>query len=158
MIVMTGKCSECNDDKEKRLAKRKPPLCPYHYVYAQKKKQQDKARLNPKPKKALSYKREPTGELPLFKELWKIRPHESYINKEKLNLFSVTLFAHVLPKAKNRYPHFKLKEENIVFLTYDQHFKWDNGLREELKNDSEWDKMFELEEKLINEYKLLYGR
>ncbi len=39
--------------------------------------------------------------------------------------------------------------------TYDQHYLWDNGVREELIKLPEWNKMFELESLLKSEYKKL---
>lgn len=162
MIVMMGICCECNDGKEKRLAKRRPPLCGYHYAIAQRKKSAEKNKDKPnkiqKPLKRtpLSYKRKPTGELELMKSMWdNMKEHKSFISGTKINEFNVRNFAHVLPKAQNRYPKFKLHPDNIVLLTYEEHFLWDNGVREDLKKLPEWDKMFKLESELIEEYKNL---
>lgn len=160
MIVMMGICCECNDGKEKRLAKRRPPLCGYHYAIEQRKKSAEKNKDKPKkvqkPLKRvpLSYKREPTGELAMFQEMWdNMKEHKSFINGEEIKVFNVRNFAHVLPKAKNRYPKFKLYQDNVKLLTYEQHDMWDNGLREDLRKLPEWDKMFKLEAELIEEYK-----
>jgi len=161
MIVMNGICDMCDDGKEKRLAKRHPPLCSYHYASEQRKKSAEKNKDKPKKenkplnKVALSYKREPTGELSLMKSIWdNMSEHVSFISGKQIHEFNVRNMAHVLPKALNRYPKFKLHPDNIVLLTYDEHFLWDNGLRSELKLLPEWDKMFKLEEELKEEYKL----
>lgn len=161
MIVMMGVCCECDDGKEKRLAKRRPPLCVYHYAIAQKKKYAEKNKDKPKKvyqlkRTQLTYKRKPTGELELMKSMWdNMKEHKSFISGTKINEFNVRNFAHVLPKAQNRYPKFKLHPDNIVLLTYEEHFLWDNGVREDLKKLPEWDKMFKLEAELIDEYKIL---
>jgi hypothetical protein len=160
MIVMTGICCMCDDGEEKRLAKRHPPLCGYHYTSEQKKKSAEKNK--DKPKKVnkpltrvpLSYKREPTGEKNIFEEIWNERPHKSFINGEDIPYFDVSCFAHVLPKAQGKFPKFKLYKDNIVLISRTQHYQWDNGLRSELKLLPEWDKMFKLEAELIEEYKL----
>ena len=161
MIVMNGICCMCDDGKEKRLAKRRPPLCGYHYASEQRKKSAEKNKDKPKkvqkPLKRvpLSYKREPTGELVIMKAMWdNMKEHKSFINSEPIHVFNVRNFAHVLPKAQNRYPKFKLYEDNIKLLTYEQHDMWDNGVREDLRKLPEWNKMFELEAELIEEYKL----
>ncbi len=158
MIVMNGICSMCTDNKEKRLAKRNPPLCGYHYVGEQRKKSIEKNKDKPKKvfkpisKGTYKYKRKPTGELEIFKQIWEERPHESFINGEPLYVFDVSNFAHVLPKAENRFPKFKLYANGIRLLTRTQHDQWDKGSREELRLLPEWDKMFELEAELIIEY------
>jgi len=161
MIVMTGICCMCDDGKEKRLAKRRPPLCGYHYAGEQRKKSAEKNKDKPKKvqkplkRTALTYKREPTGELPLMQSMWdNMKEHKSFVSGEKIHVFNVRNFAHVLPKAQNRYPKFKLYPDNIVLLTYEEHFLWDNGSREDLRKLPEWDKMFKLEAELIEEYKL----
>ena len=56
----------------------------------------------------------------LFLQLWKKVPHYSqvsgkYLGKEPLTVF----FHHILPKEK--YPQASLDEENIIFLTLEEH-------------------------------------
>ncbi len=161
MIVMTGICVMCDDGKEKRLAKRKPPLCGYHYSEEQRRKSVEKNKDKPKKiakplnRTAITRKKEPTGELEVFEKIWRDRPHESFINKEPLYQFNVSYFAHVLSKAENRFPKFKLYPKAIRMLTLEQHHKWDKTPRSALRLLPEWDKMFELEAELIAEYKLL---
>ena len=55
-----------------------------------------------------------------FLELWKKRRHYSevsgkYLGEEPLSVF----FHHILPK--NKYQNFWLDEENIIFLTLEEH-------------------------------------
>ncbi len=54
---MEGICSLCTDKKVKRLAKKRPPLCGYHYSIEQKKKSAEKNKN--KPKKVYQLKRTP---------------------------------------------------------------------------------------------------
>lgn len=161
MIVMKGICSECNDGKEKYLAKRHPALCGYHYKLAQQKKSFEK--IKDKPQKfypikrtPLTYKRKVTGERKLFLEIWdSIKEHKCFVTGEPIHEFHIRNFAHVLPKGQNKYPLFKLKKDNIVILEFEAHYLWDNGLRSELKEQPEWNKMFELEAELKEQYKNL---
>jgi len=160
---MEGVCSMCTDDKVKRLSKRNPPLCGYHYAGEKRKKLIEKNKDKPKKvykqlkKSPITYKRVPTGELQLMQSMWEsMKEHISFINGEPIYKFSVSNFSHVLPKAENRYPLFKLYEPNIKLITYNQHFLWDNGSRDDLRKLPEWDKMFELEEELKQEYKEKY--
>ncbi len=155
---MTGVCSECTDGKEKRLAKRKPPLCGYHYAVAQRKKSVEKNKDKPKKVSTYKYKREPTGEPPIMKSIWEsTTERRSFVSGKPIYVFNVRNMAHVLPKAQNKYPKFKLYPKNIVLLSFEEHDSWDNGIREELRLLPEWNKMFELEEELLLEYKILHG-
>jgi hypothetical protein len=161
---MKGVCEVCNDGKEKQLAKKRPPLCGYHYSIEQRKKSAEKNKDKPKKvqkqlkRTPLSYKRKATGELELMKSIWdNMEEHKSFISGNPIYEFNVSCMAHVLAKAKNKYPKFKLNPDNIKLLTYEEHFKWDNAPRSELIKLPEWDKMFKLEEELKQEYKLLFG-
>lgn len=100
--------------------------------------------------------KKPTGEILLFESIWNTRRHESFLNKEPLgDSLDVKFFAHVLPKAQNKYPKFKLYDKNIVLLTWDQHHFWDNGIRSDLMKLPEWSKLFDLEAELKKEYEML---
>lgn len=77
-----------------------------------------------------------TGEMSeslMFNILWRHLPRKSFVSGLPLKMFPhkhplwYNLFAHVLSKAKNRYPHFKLYFKNIVFLTPHEHFLYDQG-------------------------------
>ena len=80
-----------------------------------------------------------------FLQIWSKRKHYSqvsgdYLGKEPLSVF----FHHILSKEK--YPHVKLDEENIILLTLDEHtniendmykYEEDNKIREYLKKKYE---------------------
>lgn len=112
------------------------------------------------PKKAYQYKRKPTGERVLFDVIFNTRPQVSCVSGESLASYKdtelyVNLFAHVIPKAKNRYPMFKLYDRNIALLTPQEHEQWDDR-RWEVENDPRWQCMFALEEILKEEYAQLH--
>jgi hypothetical protein len=124
-------------------------------VYQQNKFQSDtKPEKVEKEKKVYKFKKKPTGELELFHIIEEERGLKSQITGEEIGEFNVWCFAHILPKAQNKYPLFKLIKENIIVMTYDQHFAWDNR-RESLKGKSEWAWVFDLEAELKEAYELL---
>lgn len=97
----------------------------------------------------------PTGEKEVFEEIAEEREWTCFVTGATLYELTATQFMHVLPKALNKYPLFKLYKPNIQLATNEVHFKWDHTPRSELKKDPRFDKLFELEEKLKEEYKLL---
>lgn len=127
----------------------------------------DSNRFRPDPKKfsqkkiptklkrvAIKKKFKPTGEKILFEAIWNSRKHVSFIDENFLgNEAKTFFFAHVLPKGK--YPNFRLLDRNIVLLTQEQHHQFDFMPRSEIINHPQWQKLFELEEKLKSEYKLI---
>lgn len=96
-----------------------------------------------------------TGEKEIFAEIAEEREWVCFVTGKGLTELTATQFAHVLPKALNKYPLFKLYKENIVLLSNEAHYAWDFKSRDELRKDRMFDKLFELEEKLKEEYKLL---
>ncbi len=64
-----------------------------------------------------------TGELKLFKEIWEEREHKSELSGDPLfemnNPQWICQFLHILPKGT--YPHYRLKKENIILGTVDEH-------------------------------------
>lgn len=103
-----------------------------------------------KPRKAIKLnKRRPTGELNLYKEIWEERPHKSEVNGEPIPFFHIWCFSHILPKGL--YPKYRLKKENIIIKTPKQHYDWGNR-RHKLKDDPEWQSIFELYELLKQQY------
>jgi hypothetical protein len=107
-----------------------------------------------------------TGEKKIFDEIWEEREHVSFLSDRPLvdpfgnvihksSSFYPNCFAHVLNKGK--YPHFRLKKENIVLLTPAEHFMLDQGTIQHRDNYAEatgcdWGKIFELKERLIQQY------
>ncbi len=99
-----------------------------------------------------------TGEGGLFEEIAAERPWVCFVSDEKLKELTPSQFLHVLPKALNKYPQFKLYKKNIVLATNDIHYDWDFKPRSEVRKDKRFDKLFKLEVELIAEYKELYGK
>lgn len=129
IAVKKGYCQKCNWDKKqakKKAAGKKSGK--YQYV-----------------KKA-------TGEMEMFEEIAAEREWIDFVTGEKLWELKPSQFMHVLPKALNKYPKFKLYKNNIVLGSDDTHFKWDHTPRSELRKDPKWDKLFDLEKELKNEY------
>jgi len=100
-----------------------------------------------------------TGEALLFKEIWdELEPEErvSFVtggNLEDRHEMRTFYFAHVL--GKGAYPEFRLYKKNIVLLTFKQHKLWDTArfkIREDPTMVRFWQKMFDLEKELIEEY------
>lgn len=109
-----------------------------------------------KEKKAYKFKKEPTGEAAVFAQIWKERPHKSQISGKEIKEATATNFLHVLPKAKNKYPEFKLLKQNIVLGTKEEHFIWDNARHKAVGKD--WDFMYALEHALKIKYDQLGSR
>lgn len=107
-----------------------------------------------KAKKGLSYKKKPTGELPMFEKIWAERGPYSEINGEPLGAFNICYFIHILAKGKNKYPEFKLLEENIVLGSLKQHHDYDNARYRCV--DPGWQKVFEKEAELKELYKEMH--
>ncbi len=105
-----------------------------------------------KPKKVYQYKRKATGEGVLFDEIWKERPHKSQISGDPIHEPAPINFMHVLAKGQNKYPKFKLLKENIVLVTDEEHFQFDNA-RHEIVDDKDWIWIFLLEAELKKRYK-----
>jgi hypothetical protein len=122
---------------------------------------------NPQPKRGMPPKKErkslkrtalkkgkkPTGEKEIFTSIAESREWKCFVTGEPLHELKSTQFAHVLPKAENRYPKFKLYEKNIVLLSDYAHYLWDFGARSELKKDKRFERLFKLEAELLEEYK-----
>jgi len=143
-----GTCSQC--DNEGMLVVKKL-LC----ARCNHKNKQAKKKAAGKKTGGYKYIREATGEKELFEEIASEREWIDYVTEEKLWKLTPTQFLHVLPKALNKYPLFKLYKKNIVLGSDETHFKWDKVPRSELKKDQRFDKLFALEAELIEEYKIL---
>ena len=86
----------------------------------------------------------------LFIYIWINRKHYSEVSGEYLGEEPrAHYFSHVI--GKGAYPSFKLREDNIVLMTIEEHEQWGNR-RWEIKNDPKWRRVFELEERLIQEH------
>ncbi len=76
---------------------------------------------------------------------------------KKLDEFSVSLFAHVLPKAQNKFPKWKLNPDNIILLTRFEHHLFDKGTiaqREKYakENNCNWIGIYNLYNELKQDY------
>lgn len=110
-------------------------------------------------KKPIQYRRKRTGEAEVFEEIWNALEEKTcYVCGRQINEPTASNFAHILPKALNKYPLFKLNPDNIKLFCHDSysscHHRFDKEPRSTLKEPM-WKKVFELEEKLKEEYKLL---
>ena len=108
-----------------------------------------------KEKKGIDKTKKPTGEKAVFNSIWNKRPHKSQISGEKIVDARPANFMHILAKGLNKYPLFKLEEENIVLGTEEEHFIWDNARHLIPTNHKGWKMMFEKELLLKEKYKLL---
>ena len=100
-----------------------------------------------------------TGEADLFVEIWEsLEPEErvSFITGHSLedqHEMRTYYFAHVLGKGNS--PKFRLYKKNIVLLNFHEHKLWDTArfkIRENPHLMQLWQKMFDLEDELKDEY------
>ena len=110
----------------------------------------------------------------LFKQIWLLSNKRSFVSNIFLREYFGTdlflnLFAHVLPKAQNKYPNFKYYARNIVLLSPGEHGLWDQGTEEARityaleveaatggKTTADWNKLKALETSLKEEYKKVF--
>lgn len=93
----------------------------------------------------LSTIRKPSGERPLFIELWAKCAGKSEVSGTPLLPPEHPQFhyqgSHLLPKGT--YPDYQLKPENIVMMTPEEHRRWHDEGPERLKADPQWRKVVE---------------
>jgi len=132
--VKDGFCQICNH--ERKQAKKKSKSSP--------------------PKKKNYFATPPQRESDIFLEIWQEREHKCFVCGKPIYQPIAANFAHILAKALNKFPLFKLQKSNIELMCYDLkspscHFKWDNYPRSELVGDG-WERMFKKETELKEEY------
>jgi hypothetical protein len=98
----------------------------------------------------------------LYKQLWDTRPHVSFLSDIEINIpegsdWWFNIFAHVLAKALNKYPKYKLYAPNIIFLTPEEHRLLDFGTNEQRlkyaeEHNCSWNKIYNLAEELKSSY------
>ena len=105
-----------------------------------------------------------SSEFSLFLKIWNSNYFKkSFLSGRYLSDFKIgmqqwySLFAHVLSKAENRYPKFRLYRKNIVLLHPEEHFLFDQGnsdqrAKYEKEYNCSFDKLERLKEELIIEY------
>lgn len=130
IVVKKGLCQWCNHEKKKAKGKTCSKIL--------------KA-VDPDYKK-------PIGEREVFQQIAEEREWVCFVTGQKLMELTATQFMHVLPKALNKYPLFKLYKDNIQLASNEVHYKWDFVPRSELKKDPRFDKLFALEEELKLKY------
>lgn len=132
ICVRAGYCQKCNHEQK-----------------------QAKKKADGKSVKKYTYVKKPTGEKELFELIASERKHECFICKKPLYNLTASNFLHVLPKALNRYPKYKLYAKNVVLGCHDDfgscHNRFDKEPRSTL-TEPMWLPMFELEEELKKQY------
>lgn len=131
-------------------------LCKYHQNLRTDKKPTQKKR------STIKAKIKPSGERTIFDLIWNTRDRISFVSGKSLQQYEGTdfypnLFAHVLSKAQNRYPKFKLYDRNIVLLTPDEHYLLDFGTEEQREKYAEehncsWQPLYDLRDELKKNY------
>lgn len=145
-----GVCIKC--DKEGIIAVKKGycQRCNYEIKQA-KKKSEGKSVAKKQVFKA-------TGEKDVFQVIldsFEDNPITCFVCGKRLSLVTHSNFAHIL--RKGRYERFRLNPDNIRIMCYNIqgtgcHSIFDNNPRSEIINKPEWQKVFELEERLKQEY------
>ena len=107
------------------------------------------------------------SEVAVFKYIWALSDKRSFVSElfcrhAEGTKFWFSIFAHVLPKAKNKYPHFKLYFGNIKVLLPGEHHLYDNGDEDQrVKYAKEvptcdWNRLYELRDDLKDLYKEVF--
>jgi hypothetical protein len=100
----------------------------------------------------------------LFKQLWIMSNRRSFLSGLWLRDHVggpqfPAMFAHMLPKGQNQYPHFGLYVKNVRLLTPTEHGLLDQGTEEERiayskeVKTADWSRITDLQEELKEEYK-----
>lgn len=98
-------------------------------------------------------------ELALFKLIWEEREHISFLSGKKLQYFDVKQMAHVV--AKSRGEQYRLRKDNIVLLTYEEHMLYDAGTEKQREDyakkwNCDWKKLYKLKEKIMREKRTVH--
>jgi hypothetical protein len=137
-------------------------FCKWHQY-----KRTDKKKPSPIKKTLIKTEYKPTGERALFDVIYLKNKHNwvSRLSGEPLFLPNHYLFynqfIHILSKAQNKYPKFKLFEPNIWLLTPEEHTLYDFGTEKQrakyaLENNCDWGVLLEEKAKLIELYNKYY--
>lgn len=130
------------------------------------KKQRNQQSSDPKPQAITEVKE---SEFAAFKTLWSYMDHRSYLSGLYLRDFyagpyHLNMFAHVLPKAKNKFPHFRYYMRNIILLTPSEHALLDEGTQEQRESysklvpEADWDRIDKLRADLLSEHNSLFPK
>ena len=113
-------------------------FCKFHqYKRQEKNKPIVSTSINSFKEKKIKAKSKITFQLALFKEIWNEREHVSELSGDKINMFDVFCFHHILTKAA--YPKFLLFKSNIIILTRAEHrMVHDHSFEDLIKKDIRW--------------------
>jgi len=151
-----GACSAC--PRTEVMIPVKSGMC----VYCNYEKKQKSKKAAGKKTSTYKYTREATGEGEMFREIALNTVGDEattcFVCGIRIAVVTHHNMAHIL--AKGKYPAFRLNPDNIKILCYNYqgtgcHSKLDARPRSEIINDPKWQKLFELEAELKEEYKNL---
>ena len=113
-------------------------FCKFHqYKRQEKNKPIVSTSINSFKEKKIKAKSKITFQLALFKEIWNEREHVSELSGDKISMFDVFCFHHILTKAA--YPKFLLFKSNIIILTRSEHrMVHDHSFEDLIKKDIRW--------------------
>ena len=113
-------------------------FCKFHqYKRQEKNKPIVSTSINSFKEKKIKAKSKASGQLTLFKEVWNERAHVSELSGDKISMFDVFCFHHILTKAA--YPKFLLFKPNIIILTRAEHrMVHDHSFEDLIKKDIRW--------------------
>lgn len=113
-------------------------FCKFHqYKRQEKNKPIVSTSINSFKEKKVKAKSSASGQLALFKEVWNERAHVSELSGDKISMFDVFCFHHILTKAA--YPKFLLFKPNIIILTRAEHrMVHDHSFEDLIKKDIRW--------------------
>ena len=113
-------------------------FCKFHqYKRQEKNKPIVSTSINSFKEKKIKAKSKASNQLALFKEIWNEREHVSELSGDKINMFDVFCFHHILTKAA--YPKFLLFKSNIIILTRAEHrMVHDHSFEDLIKKDIRW--------------------
>lgn len=109
-------------------------------------------------RQAMNRKRKVTGEMELFKEMAKERPHICFVTKQPVNIYNkdgrlnVSCFAHVVSKGSRT--DLRLLKKNIVIVLPRVHEIYDKGNRQErvkMEQYEGWHKLHQLHDEILEE-------
>lgn len=139
-----GICEECSNE---RLIVVKAGICEYCNDTAKKEKKGKGSQVSK------SKKREPTGELQMFLEIWNERPKVSEVSGRPLlplgHKLWINQFSHILPKGN--YGRYRLRKDNIKMVLPDEHDMWEHH-KSEIRDVEIWKWVFIKADELREEY------
>lgn len=109
-----------------------------------------------KPRKLIRKKFNPTGEKEVFEQIARERAHVCFVTGRPIYQLTVSCYAHILEKALNKYPKYKLNPDNIVLVLPEVHTLYDHGFKEQREQygyAEGWAKLYNKREHLIRQYK-----